>query len=104
MPSFACNGNTRADIRPRYANRALHPARSCPRLSVTSRKKGTPVRQLPYRALPLALALLAGACSSSASIGSAVITSDGRGAATIDTQTLTIGTQRPTDVPPPPGG
>ncbi|MBL6431490.1 MAG: hypothetical protein HPM95_11305 [Alphaproteobacteria bacterium] len=52
----------------------------------------------------LALALLAGACSSSASIGSAVLTSDGRGAATIDTQTLTIGTQRPTDVPPPPGG
>ncbi|WP_029058816.1 hypothetical protein [Stappia stellulata] len=50
----------------------------------------------------LALALLAGGCSSSASIGSAVITSDGRGAATIDTQTLTIGTPDTSDVPPPP--
>ncbi|SDU23572.1 hypothetical protein [Stappia sp. ES.058] len=49
----------------------------------------------------LALTLLAGACSTSASIGSAVITSDGRGAAAIDTQSLTIGTPDTSDVPPP---
>jgi hypothetical protein len=55
----------------------------------------------PLLPVSLALALLAGACAS-ASVGTVVLKSDGRGAATIDTRSLTIGTPGKADIPPPP--
>lgn len=55
----------------------------------------------PLLPLSLAIALLAGACAS-ASVGTVVLKSDGRGAATIDTRSLTIGMPGKTDIPPPP--
>jgi hypothetical protein len=55
----------------------------------------------PLLPVSLTLALLAGACAS-ASVGTVVLKSDGRGAATIDTRSLTIGTPGKADIPPPP--